>query len=173
MDGYLYIFNTDERNGKAAMIYPHPLLNGGSNAIRAHVPVEVPSRREPDPENRWLHLLEGPATDRLFIVVSRQPLPNVPTGAELVRHCGQDRGCVWMPGEREWRALGLKVSAEVLAAKSRSFGQEPSADEEDAIERVVRLKPEAPPPATVQMSARDDAGLLVAVVDLHHRPRPQ
>ncbi|MGH9855512.1 MAG: DUF4384 domain-containing protein, partial [Blastocatellia bacterium] len=79
-DGYLYIFYT-ENDGEPEMIFPDHRLSQGENQVKAHVPYEAPSRNA---RNDWFIFTENkPARLRLFIVISRQPLPNVPSGKDL------------------------------------------------------------------------------------------
>jgi hypothetical protein len=66
-DGYLYIFHT-ENGANPQMLYPDVRLNGGANAVRAHVPYQVPSSL-----NDWFRFDANPATERLYIVVARKP----------------------------------------------------------------------------------------------------
>jgi hypothetical protein len=172
VDGYLYIFNTDSANQNAAMIYPQLRLAGGENYVAAHVPVEVPSRHEPNPGNQWLILSGGPTVDRLYFVVSERPLAGVPTGDALRRFCGENRNCYWEPSARDWAGLGIRVSADVRVAASSRYGQAMTTDEADAVEgRAVRLGPEAPAPAAVAIGASSNVHVVIAAVDLAHRSR--
>jgi hypothetical protein len=36
-DGYLYVFNLDDRDNQPVMIFPDPRLRAGANRVRAHV----------------------------------------------------------------------------------------------------------------------------------------
>ena len=87
-DGYLYIFHT-ENDGEPEMIYPDVRLGQGNNQIEAHVPYEIPWN-EPGVEN-WFKFDANPANERLYVVVTRQPLPGIPVGSALVDYCGQNR----------------------------------------------------------------------------------
>src|SRR5438034_8473457 len=73
LDGYLYVFHT-EGDGAPEMIYPDARLDGGENWIEAHVPMEVPSSDESSESLRWVVFDNHPATQRLYIVVTREPL---------------------------------------------------------------------------------------------------
>lgn len=168
-DGYLYVFNTDDRGSPAAMIYPDPRLGGGDNRIRAHVPTEIPSSREKDPTLRWLHLEGGPVVDQLHVVVSREPLDGVPVGRELTSYCAS-RGaeCLWAPDERSWAGLASKTDAAQQVSLVAASGEPLTEAERSAVERKVRLRPSAPAPAVVRMNASDGAPLLVTRVALPH-----
>src|ERR1700738_3314180 len=95
VDGYLYVFHT-EGGGAPEMIYPDPRLDGGENWIEAHVPVEVPSSGETDERLRWFTFYGDAGIERLYVVVSREPLPVVPTGNDLVNFCSAKKDkCPW------------------------------------------------------------------------------
>jgi hypothetical protein len=173
VDGYLYIFNTDSTDRNATMIYPQVRLRGGENFVEAHVPVEIPSRKERDPANQWLILADGPVVDRLYFVVTEQPLADVPTGDALRRFCGESSDCYWKPSASAWTALHISAGGDVRTAASRSYGQTMAASEDDAIEgRTVRLAPQAPAPAAIAMGSTPDVRMVVTAVDLTHRAKP-
>src|SRR5712691_10165088 len=72
VDGYLYVFHR-EGEGQPEMIFPDWRLEDGDNAIDAHVPYDVPSGFEKDERLRWFTFYGNPATERLYIVVTREP----------------------------------------------------------------------------------------------------
>src|SRR5262249_37152713 len=86
IDGYLYIFHTED-NGPVQMLFPNPRLYRGDNRIKAHVLYEVPSRGEKDQEDRWWVFNDKPATERLYLIMTRELLPLVPTGDMLLAYC--------------------------------------------------------------------------------------
>ena len=167
-DGYLYVFNTDDRGGAPVMIFPDARLDAGANRVRAHVPYELPSSRSRDEGLRWLHLADGPVTDRLHVVVTREPLAGVPSGDELVRLCASDAAeCVWQPPAELWasiEALPAPARRSVLAIAGRQTGAERS-----AIDRSVRLRPTAPAPSVVVQNQSPELPQLSAVVAIPHR----
>src|SRR5947207_3583199 len=65
IDGCLYVFHT-EGDGAPEMIFPDARLEGGDNWIAAHVPIDVPRLD-------WLQFYGNPATEHLFVVVTREP----------------------------------------------------------------------------------------------------
>ena len=82
-DGYLYVFNAPD--GKdPMMLYPNPLFHGGENDVRAHIRETYPE----DPEHPF-EFDEKPAYELLYIVLSREPIAGVPTGAALRKFCGK------------------------------------------------------------------------------------
>jgi hypothetical protein len=97
-DGYLYVFHTENDNAPT-LIFPDNRLNDGDNTIDAHVPYEVPSPFEASENLRWFVFDEKPAYERLYIVITRTPIPGIPIGAGFVRTirrvalCGCRRMC--------------------------------------------------------------------------------
>jgi Domain of unknown function (DUF4384) len=164
-DGYLYIFHT-ENNGEPQMLYPDVRLERGDNRIEAHVPYEIPWN-EPGVEN-WFKFDANPANERLYIVVSRQPLPGIPTGDALVSYCGQNR-CPWRPPTGVWAQVRLNGQAKVGMVKSTSYGQKQSQTEQVAVTRGIGLDQSAPEPSVIRMNASSTAPILVTAVDLIHR----
>lgn len=169
VDGFLYVFHT-EGNGTPEMIYPDPRLDGGENWIEAHVPMEVPSGVEADERLRWLTFYGNPGTERLYIVVTRDPLPLVPTGENLVTFCQNNKDrCPWKPLEEIWSQVQDGTRASVKVVTSKSFGQSQTDKEKDATTRGLGLDQTAPEPAVIRMSASTNAPILVTVLDLIHR----
>ena len=164
-DGYLYIFHT-ENNAQPQMLYPDVRLEKGDNRIEAHVPYEIPWN-EPGVEN-WFKFDANPANERLYIVVSRQPLPGIPTGNALVSYCGQNR-CPWQPPAGVWAQVQMSGQAKVGVVKSTSYGQKQSQTEQVAVTRGLSLEQSAPEPSVIRMNASSNAPILVTAVDLIHR----
>lgn len=169
VDGYLYVFHT-EGSGPAEMIYPDPRLDGGENWIEAHVPLEVPSGEETDERLRWFTFYGNPGTERLYIVVSRDPLPVVPTGEELVKFCAASKtNCPWHPSAEVWVQVQDGTKAEVRIVTSGTFGQAQTEKEQVATTRGLGLDQTAPQPAVIRMNAATNAPVLVTVLDLIHK----
>ena len=164
-DGYLYIFHT-ENDGEPEMLYPDVRLEKGNNKIEAHVPYEIPWN-EPGVEN-WFKFDANPANERLYVVVSRQPLPGVPVGSALVDYCGQNR-CPWQPPVGVWAQLRANAQAKVGVVKSGKYGQQQSQIEREATTRGLGLDQSAPEPSVIRMNVSSDAPVLVTAVDLIHK----
>jgi hypothetical protein len=164
-DGYLYIFHT-ENNGEPQMLYPDVRLEKGGNRIEAHVPYEIPWN-EPGVEN-WFKFDANPANERLYIVVTRQPLPGIPTDTALVNYCDQNR-CPWRPPVGVWAQVKTQVQAKVGVVKSNSYGQRQSQTEQVAVTRGLGLDQTAPEPSVIRMNVSANAPVLVTAVDLIHR----
>jgi hypothetical protein len=164
-DGYLYIFHT-ENNGEPQMLYPDVRLEKGANRIDAHVPYEIPWN-EPGVEN-WFKFDANPANERLYVVITRQPLPAIPTDEALVNYCGQNR-CPWRPPVGVWAQVKTQVQARVGVVKSNSYGQKQSQTEQVAVTRGIGLDQSAPEPSVIRMNVSANAPILVTAVDLIHR----
>jgi hypothetical protein len=164
-DGYLYIFHT-ENDGEPQMLYPDVRLERGANKIEAHVPYEIPWN-EPGVEN-WFKFDANPANERLYIVVTRQPLPGIPTDAALVNYCGQNR-CPWRPPVGVWAQVKMNGQARVGVVKSSSYGQKQTQTEQVAVTRGLSLEQTAPEPSVIRMNASSNLPVLVTAVDLIHK----
>jgi hypothetical protein len=164
-DGYLYIFHT-ENDGEPQMLYPDVRLERGANKIEAHVPYEIPWN-EPGVEN-WFKFDANPANERLYIVVTRQPLPGIPTDTALVNYCGQNR-CPWRPPVGVWAQVKMNGQARVGVVKSSSYGQRQTQTEQVAVTRGLGLEQTAPEPSVIRMNASSNLPVLVTAVDLIHK----
>ena len=135
VDGYLYVFHT-EGNGDPEMIYPDTRLDAGENWIEAHVPMEVPSSEQSDDRFHWFVFDNNPAIERLYVVVTREPLPGVPTGDDLVKFCAANKDkCPWRPLAEVWARLQEATKAEVKVVASKTFGQSETETEKVATTR--------------------------------------
>ena len=169
VDGYLYVFHT-EGDGPPEMIFPDWRLDGGENWIEAHVPIEVPSSEEADERLRWFTFYGNAGIERLYVVVTREPLPGVPVGSDLVSFCSANKEkCPWHPLAEMWAQVQLATKAEVRVVSSKSFGQAQTEKEKTATTRGLGLDQSAPQPSVIRMSAATNAPLLVTVLDLIHK----
>ncbi|HEX8492010.1 MAG TPA: DUF4384 domain-containing protein [Pyrinomonadaceae bacterium] len=168
-DGYLYVFHT-ENNGQPQMLYPNARLDDGDNFVEAHVPYELPWSGEA-PENRWFVFDNNPANERLYIVLSREPLPAVPTGEQLIAYC-RDKGdsCMWRPATDLWSQVRVNAEGKVIVdSKAATYGQKQTESEREATTRGLGLAPASPEPSIVRMNASSNAGVLVTALDLSHQ----
>jgi hypothetical protein len=169
IDGYLYVFHT-EGAGEPEMIYPDARLDAGENWIEAHVPMEVPSSEQADERYHWFVFDNNPATERLYVVVTRDPLPSVPTGADLVKFCSANKDkCPWRPLSEVWSQVQLSSKAEVKIVTTKTSGQPQSEKEQVATTRGLGLDQSAPQPAVIRMNAVTNAPVLVTVLELVHK----
>ena len=171
-DGYLYIFNA-ENDGDALMIFPNAKLQRGANFVRAHVPYEIPSSAEADENLRWLSFDDRPATERVYFIVARKPLEDVPAGETLVRWCAESgsEACAWSPKAKHWDEIKKWANRREQVATSRAAdeGRAETAAEHEAATRGLGLSADAPLPSVIYMITSANADVLVATVDLIHR----
>ena len=169
-DAYLYVFYT-ENDGAPQMLFPDARLGRGNNFIRAHVPYEVPSNMEADERLRWFVFDATPAVERLYIVVTREPLPDVPTGEALVTYCREpSHSCPWNPSRALWAQLIREQGREQVAvSKIKDEGRLQTPHERDAATRGLGLAADAPEPTVVRMNASSTTGLLITSLALVHK----
>ncbi len=70
IDGFLYVV-TEGSSGRWAVLFPHPDSNGGMNRIRHSEEYIVP----PD---GWFRFDGDPGTEKVFVVLSKEPLSQLP-----------------------------------------------------------------------------------------------
>ncbi|HEY9405744.1 MAG TPA: DUF4384 domain-containing protein [Pyrinomonadaceae bacterium] len=169
-DGYLYIFHT-ENDGEPSMIFPDTRLNGGVNIVRAHVPYEIPSSEEASESMRWFVFKDPPATERLYIVLARQPLAGVPTGAALAGYCFEaQNACPWRPASAVWTEIKAAQEREQVAvSKVKDQGLAQTTDERVATTRGLGLAAGAPTPSVIRMTASANSKMLITAIDLIHK----
>jgi hypothetical protein len=169
IDGYLYVFHT-EGDGAPEMIYPDSRLEGGENWIEAHVPIDVPSTVETDERLRWFQFYGNPATEHLYVVVTREPLADVPIADALMSFCAANKDkCPWHPSAEAWTQIQLAAKADVKVVSSNTAGQAQTDKEQTATTRGLGLDQTAPQPSVIRMSASTKAPVLVTVLDLVHK----
>lgn len=164
-DGYLYVF--DAENGKnPLMLYPNVQLNGGANDVRAHVRETYPSDLD-----LAFEFDATPATEHLFIVVSREPLAGVPVGDALAKFCAKSReDCYWRPTTAQWaRITAAALNRGVTEARSTQIAQANTEPVMPAmLQRGIKLKREEPAPSVVRVSDSPSAKMLVTKIELAH-----
>ncbi len=167
-DGWLYVFHAE--NGRdPKMIFPDARLRVGDNRISAHAPNEVPSSFEADSNFRWFRFKNQPATERLWLVVTKRLLSGVPVGKELFVHC-QTKTCPWRPTETAWNRIEGATGIAAMVTQDRSFGQAQTIVEAEAIgRRDFGLPAGAPAPSVVKMNASAKDSMLVVKIDLIHK----
>ena len=119
-------------------------------------------------------VVDGPmlVLDRLFFVVSSDPLDGVPIEAEL-RAASEEaarrgvKAFYWEPGPDIWQWVTSQASADILIARSTSYGQALTPGEDGAMSRELRLAPEDPPPSVLCVNKRAD-DFVVTFVDLRY-----
>ncbi|MBA2501648.1 MAG: DUF4384 domain-containing protein [Pyrinomonadaceae bacterium] len=171
IDGYLYIFHTENGNNPQ-MLFPDTRLNNANNLVTAHVPYEAPSSAQANEEERWFVFDNKPAVERLYIVVTREPLPSVPTETALINYCAdKPQPCTWRPTDQVWAKVKTQsADSRVVVNRSKETdGQTQTTDEREAVTRGTTLTQSAPEPSIVRMNASSQTNLLVTMIDLIHR----
>lgn len=168
-DGFLYVFHT-ENDGAPRMIYPDARLDDGGNYVAAHVPYEIPDSVDRDERLHWFVFDAQPAIERLYIVVTREPLAGVPVEDELVNYCQANKDqCPWQPQTEMWARIVANAAAKVEVVKSKSYGQVQTSNEHEATTRGFGLDKTAPEPSIIRLSATASAPVLLTTVDLIHK----
>lgn len=169
-DGYLYLFGAE--NGRdPELLFPNAQIDGGSNAVQAHARATFPTGASADAEY-FIDVTDPPAAEHLYIVFSRRPLADVPTGEALVKYCGENlEDCAWRPSAAQWaRILGGSKGRRVTEAKSAppaQAGAPPAVT--GTLQRGLKVRKEDPKPAVVRVNDSPDADLLVTEIVLTHK----
>lgn len=164
-DGYLYMFNaSDGRNPE--LLFPNAQLDGGANTLQAHARATFPADLSYD-----FRFTDPAAKEHLFVVLSREPLAGVPTGAALVEFCGANvEDCAWKPPASLWERIkgGAKVRG-VVEAKNMQLAQASQPVMPQMLQRGLKVKKDDPKPAVVRVNDSPDADILVTEIVLVHK----
>src|SRR5260221_7683898 len=153
------------------MIYPDWRLDAGENWIEAHVPIEVPSSQQADERFHWFVFDANTATEHLYVVVTREPLSVSPNGGVLVKLFSANKEkSPGRPSTETFSSVQVATKAEVKIVTSKTFGQAQTDKEKISTTRGLGLDSSAPEPAVIRLNAAPPAPILLAVVDLIHRP---
>ena len=167
-DGYLYIFNTTN-DGPVVMIYPDAQLDEAGNYIKAHIPWEIPSSAADEERLRWLVFDENPGTERLYFVLTREPLNGVPTEDDLIALCRNSSGsCPFRPTTELWDVIAKEMKEPLKTDKTAKYGKEQTAPEVQASTRGLSLAKDDPEPSLIMM-ASSTSSMLVTSLDLIHK----
>ena len=167
-DGYLYIFN-QTNDGPVIMIYPDKDLDEAGNYIKAHIPWEIPSGASDQERLRWLVFDEYPGNERLFFVMTREPLKNVPIEDELISFCSNATGnCPWRPSTEIWELISKQMQEPLAKDQNAKYGRAQTAPEQQAATRGLGLAKDDPEPSLIMM-ASSKSPMLVATLDLVHK----
>ncbi|MBI4750567.1 MAG: DUF4384 domain-containing protein [Acidobacteria bacterium] len=169
IDGFLYIFHT-EQDKNPQLLFPDPRLQAGSNAVRAHVPYEVPSSTDANQRNQWFVFDGAPTTERLLIIIARQPITGIPIGQELVqKYAGNENGFQWSPSKELWAKIrNEKTGAQIVSTNSNA-GTVQTKLEQTSLTRSLGLPKGAPAPSVILMNQSANKENLVTEVDLTHK----
>jgi hypothetical protein len=160
-NAFLYVFESSADGN--VMIFPDAALANGANRVSAHTLFEIPSHRASNPRLRWFDLTGTPGTQRLYFVVSREPLAGVPHGAALAKAQRSTSGAPWTPPEHVWRrvtsAAGSAASPDLIA----DAGEPQAKAEVESASRALRLARSDPEPSSITLG---DGSLVVVTYDL-------
>ncbi|HVF23416.1 MAG TPA: DUF4384 domain-containing protein [Pyrinomonadaceae bacterium] len=167
-DGFLYIFN-QTNDGPVIMIYPDAQLDDAGNYIKAHVPWEIPSSAADEERLRWLMFDDVAGTERLFFVLTREPLKDIPTEDELIAFCkNSSGGCPWRPTADVWELVQKQMQAPLKKDTNGRYGRAQTGPEQQASTRGLSLAKEDPEPSLIMM-ASSTSPMLVTTLDLIHK----
>ncbi len=167
-DGFLYIFN-QTNDGPVIMIYPDAQLDEAGNYIKAHVPWEIPSSAADEERLRWLVFDDVAGTERLFFVLTREPLKDVPTEDELIAFCKNSSGsCPWRPTTEVWELVQKQMQEPLKKDNNARYGRAQTGSEQQASTRGLSLAKEDPEPSLIMMVS-STSPMLVTTLDLIHK----
>jgi hypothetical protein len=168
-DGYLYIFNTTD-GGPPVMIYPSAEIDEGGNYLQAHVPFDIPSSTASEERLRWFQFDQYAGTERLFFVLTREPIPGVPIEDDLTAYCRDNSGkCPWKPATEVWAAVQKELATPLKVDKSQKYGRAQTSSEQAATTRGLGLSQEDPEPSVIMMAVSVNRNNLVTSLDLIHK----
>lgn len=169
-DGYLYVFNTTD-GGQPVMVYPAPDLDDAGNYFQAHVPFEIPSSVAAEERFRWLTFDEHAGAEKLYFVFTREPLTATPIEDDLITYCRENDGkCPWHPGTDAWAQVQSELNGPVKVAKVEERGSAQTSSEHRAATRGIGLNRDDPEPSLIMLTASTNKNILVAAVELIHKP---
>lgn len=158
--GYLYVIDrelyADGTMGEPVLIFPTKNLRGGNNSVSVGKLTDIPALEDSphyftlDPEEEQRTNLVG---ELISVLVTPQPLPDVPTGEEMVK----------LPKEMvaEWeRAWGTNVGKMELTGTAKTW-----TPEEKAAAQGRPLAPDAPAPQTLfyRPEAKSDQPVMISI----------
>jgi hypothetical protein len=103
-------------------------------------------------------------TEKVYIVISRELLKDIPSGHQLIAYCAGKTDCKWKPTDNLWAKLTEQAKEPVLVAKSNNYGEKMDSSPADY---QRRLDVDAPVPSVIVTSdsARE---MLIMVVNLRY-----
>jgi hypothetical protein len=168
-DGYLYIFNTTD-GGPPVMIYPSAEIDEGGNYLQAHVPFDIPSSTATEERLRWFQFDQYAGTERLFFVLTREPIPGVPIDDDLMAYCRDNAGkCPWRPDTEVWAQVQKELATPLKVDKTQKYGKAQTSSEQAATTRGLGLSQEDPEPSVIMMAVSVNRNNLVTSLDLIHK----
>lgn len=169
-DGFLYVFNTTD-GGAPVMIYPDPEVDEAGNYFQSHVPFEIPSSLGAEERLRWFTFDDRAGAEKLYFVLTREPLSAAPIEDDLITFCRDNAGkCPWRPSDELWARIQKEASEPVQIAKAKTMGSKQTESELLAATRGIGLNRDDPEPSLIMLTKSTTKDMLVAIVDLVHKP---
>lgn len=166
-DGYLYIFNAENDRATPQMLHPTAAVDNGANRIAAHARDFIPT------DLRYSFVFdETVSTEHLYIIFSRRPLADVPTGAALVEYCrGKSADdCLWQPPAEQWARIKAAAAAgRVVESRNNDLAAARVQLPPSTLSRGLKVKKDEPKPAVVRMNASAASDVLLTKIELIHR----
>jgi hypothetical protein len=162
-DGFIYVFDT-ENDRNPVMIFPDPRLDDADNYVGAHAALDIPS------PTRTFTISGDPGVDRLYVLLTSEPIPGIPTEDELVKYCRDfPSGCPWKPQDAQWNAVA-KWASEPVRIETTKVSRYTQRDvDADLGSRAIVLSDDDPPPSAIASSTSTQIGVVMFKVDLKHQ----
>lgn len=164
-EGYIYIFDAENDNNPS-MLFPNAQLDKGANVAHAHVRETYPAD-----VNYAFEFDNHPSIEHLYVIVSRRPLEDVPTGDALAEACKKCDEYGWRPTAAQWQRIKARaVDKHVVEAKNTQLAQlQKQPMPASSLQRGIKIKRDDPAPAVVRVNDSPDADALVTVIRLVHK----
>jgi hypothetical protein len=151
-EGYIYIFNQTDDN-TPEMIFPNAQIQNGENRIRAHEVVWVP-------DGGLIAFDNTPGTEKLTILFSETPLPELPRGADL---SGPDNWPTPTPLFRKvTQPTDTRQDIQIRTGQKMTSGERT---------RGVKLKKDDPTPDFLLINRSATDNRIIASIQLRHVSR--
>jgi len=164
-EGYIYIFDA-ENDASPAMLFPNAQLDKGANVAHEHV-------RETNPAdvNYAYEFDNHPSVEHVYVIVSRRPLEDVPTGDALVEACRKCDEYGWRPTAAQWQRIKAgTVDKRVVEVKNTQLAQlQKQPLPASSLQRGIKIKKDDPAPSVVRVNDSSAADTLVTVIKLVHK----
>jgi Domain of unknown function (DUF4384) len=164
-EGYIYIFDA-ENDGNPSMLFPNAQLDKGANVAHEHVRETYPAD-----VNYAYEFDNHPSVEHLYVIVSRRPLEDVPTGDALAEACRKCDEYGWKPTAAQWQRIKAGVvDKRVVEVKNTQLAQlQKQPLPASSLQRGIKIKKDDPAPAVVRVNDSSAADTLVTVIKLVHK----
>jgi hypothetical protein len=115
VDGYLYVIE-EGSSGQWRVLFPNPQINGGTNFIRR-------SQSYPVPSSAWFVFDEQPGTERLFVLLSKRPMRELPGLNQAVTEYASVDPSVVQRLSREMKSRDLIFQSDAAPQRDNTGGE--------------------------------------------------